>query len=103
MDELNIYWTATAKKQRDEVFEYWNERNGSNRYSQKLNHSIGIKLNRLKNHPEIGHKTNFKNTRAISLKHYSILYQIKNPKIIITGFWDNRRDPKKLLKWLKEK
>jgi hypothetical protein len=35
--------------------------------------------------------------------HYSIVYKIDNISIIITLFWDNRQDPKKLLDFLKEK
>lgn len=26
MDELKIFWTDTAKRQRDHILEYWNER-----------------------------------------------------------------------------
>lgn len=34
------------------------------------------------------------------LGNYSIFYKIFDEKIIITAFWDNRQDPKKLLKIL---
>jgi len=37
---LNIVWTATALKQRNFIFHYWNERNKSNLYFQKLNSSL---------------------------------------------------------------
>jgi len=36
------------------------------------------------------------------MDHYSIFYQVTNEKIIITAFWDNRQDPKKLYKLLTE-
>jgi hypothetical protein len=55
----------------------------------------------LKNKPDLGKTTNFQKTRIISLGHYGILYQKQKNKIIITGFWDNRQDPKKLLEFLK--
>ena len=29
MDELIVFWTQTAKKQRDQIFDYWNTRNKS--------------------------------------------------------------------------
>lgn len=51
--------------------------------------------------PELGKKTEHRNTHAISLGHYSILYKIFDSKIIIIGFWDNRQQPKKLLLYLK--
>jgi len=76
MAQLTIHWTETAIRQRNYIFGW-------------------------KQNPELGKKTDFKNTRAVSLGHYSILYQKSNFKIIITGFWDNRQEPEKLLKFLK--
>ncbi|MDD7885907.1 type II toxin-antitoxin system RelE/ParE family toxin [Flavivirga sp. 57AJ16] len=102
MAELKVFWTQTAKKQRDYIFEYWNKRNKSANYSKKLNISIRDRINLLKDHPEIGKEVDFKNTKAISLGHYSILYKIMRPKIIITAFWDNRQDPEKFIKSLKK-
>ena len=29
--------------------------------------------------------------------HFSIYYKLLDEKLIITAFWDNRQDPKKLL------
>ena len=100
MDELTIFWTQTAVKQRNYTFEYWNNRNKSNSYSKKLNKSIKERVRLLKFNPGLGKKTEFNETRMVSLGHYSILYVKIDYKIIITGFWDNRQNPKKLLKIL---
>lgn len=40
MDGLTIFWTQTAKQQRDHIFDYWNNRNKSKSYSRKLNLAI---------------------------------------------------------------
>jgi plasmid stabilization system protein ParE len=101
MAGIEIFWTTTALKQRNSVFQYWNDRNHNTSYSKKLNIKIRDRLELLKLNPEIGSRTDFSNTRAISLGHYSILYQIKKPHLIITSFWDNRQDPKKLIDFLK--
>jgi len=101
MAKLKIFWTETALKQRNHIFEYWNNRNGSNSYSKKLNSSILERISVLKSNPDLGKKTEFINTRVVSLGHYSILYKNIDSKLIITGFWDNRQNPKKLLKFLK--
>lgn len=102
MAQLKIFWTETAIRQRNFIFEYWIERNQSSTYAKKLNYKIGERTNLLKHNPELGKKTDFKNTRAVSLGHYSILYKVIDLKIIITGFWDNRQEPAKLLKHLKK-
>lgn len=102
MDEITIFWTKTAIKQRNHVFEYWNKRNFSIAYSVKLNLMIKESLNLLKSYTKIGKMTEFKGTRAIFITYYSLLYKIEDNKIIVTGFWDNRQDSKKLNKFLKD-
>jgi len=102
MAELSIFWTNTALKQRNSTFEYWNSRNKSTTYSKKLNLSIKERTDILKTNPELGKKTDFNNTRVISLGHYSILYRKVDLKIIITGFWDNRQNQDKLLNFLNQ-
>jgi plasmid stabilization system protein ParE len=100
MAKLKIYWTRTAVAQRDHTFEYWNNRNKSNSYSIKLNALIKERISLLIINPEMGKITEFTDTRAVSLRHYSILYKRTESEIFITGFWDNRQNPKKLLNFL---
>ena len=102
MARLEILWTKTALSQRNYIFEYWNFRNGNTTYSRKLNNKLKSRINLLKTNPELGKKTDFKNTRIISLIHYSILYQRIENQIIITGIWDNRQNPEKLIEYLKK-
>ncbi len=98
---LELKWTSTAVKQRNHIFDYWNEQNKSTAYSKKLNIKIKKRISLLKQFPNLGKTIEFKNTRTISLGQYSIFYQLIENSIVITGLWDNRQDPKKLLKILK--
>ena len=100
MAKKKIVWTETAANQRRSVFEYWNENNKSTNYSEKLITQIKRRLDVLSTYPLSGKQTDFPNTLITSLGHYSILYQIKGNQIFVTGFWDNRKDPKKLYKVL---
>jgi plasmid stabilization system protein ParE len=102
MARLKIVWTKTAYRQRNSIFKYWNDRNKSNNYSKKLLKEINSRTLQISNFPESGKKVDCKNTRAVSLGHFSIFYQHIGNSIIITGFWDNRDDPSKLLSFLKE-
>lgn len=102
MASLKVVWTKTAYRQRDIIFKYWNKRNKNNNYSKKLLKEINSRTYQISNFPEIGKKVDFKNTRAVSLGHFSIFYQHIKNTIIITAFWDNRDDPSKLLSILKE-
>ena len=98
---LKVVWTETALKQRNFIFKYWNERNRSNSYSQKLNQKIKERLNLLKSSPDLGKRVDFKNTRVLSLGHFSIFYKKMKSVIYISAFWDNRQNPEKLLIFLK--
>lgn len=76
MAQLKVSWTVSAKKQRDRIFTYWNNKNQSTTYSKKLNRKIKERINALKSHPESGKQTEFKHTRATALGHFSIYYKI---------------------------
>ncbi|NJY62066.1 type II toxin-antitoxin system RelE/ParE family toxin [Salinimicrobium sp. CDJ15-81-2] len=56
----------------------------------------------LKKNPAIGKPTEFKSTRILVMGHYSIIYKYFSFQILVTGFWDNRRDPVQLLRSLKK-
>ena len=53
--------------------------------------------------PELFKRTDFKNVRVASLGNYSIYYKTTESEIIISAFWDNRQDHKKLLETLIKK
>lgn len=82
------------------VLEYWNDHNKSTQYSTRLRCEINNRINLLRDHPYLGRKSDFKNTRTLSMGYYNIFYQFLDNRIIITAFWDNRQDPKKLLRLL---
>ena len=71
MAGIAVFWTNTALKQRNSIFRYWNERNHSNSFAKKLNIKIKGRLELLKHNPEIGKRTDFANTKTISLGHYT--------------------------------
>ena len=102
MASMKVFWTRTAISQRNLVFQYWNERNRSNEYSIKLHMAIKERTHLLKNYPLIGKKTDYKDIRMVPLRHYSILYKIEESRILIMAFWDNRQNPRKLLRLLRE-
>jgi hypothetical protein len=47
MDEIKVIWTKIAVQQRNEIFDYWNNRNKNNRFKQ-LNLKIYRKIDQLK-------------------------------------------------------
>lgn len=103
MAKRNVIWTKTADLQFIGILEYWVKRNKSTTYSKKLVKLVSERTKQIANHPFMYKKTNFKNVRVASLGNFSIFYKISKEDIIVTAFWDNRQNPKKLLKILEGK
>ncbi len=103
MAKRNVIWTRTADIQFVGILEYWLKRNKSNTYSKKLVKLVSERTKQIAENPFIYKSTDFKDTRVASLGNFSIYYKYIDEQIIISAFWDNRQDPKKLLKVLQNK
>jgi len=64
---------------------------------------ISERTKQISKKPFIYKSTDFKDIRVASLGNFSIYYKVTDEQIIISAFWDNRQDPKKLLKLLQNK
>lgn len=100
MAKKSVVWTETAVKQRREILKYWTIRNKSTTYSEKLIIQIKERIQLIVDYPEVGKTTNHQDTRQAAMGNFSIYYKIQNENIVVTSFWDNRQNPKNLLKLL---
>ena len=103
MAKRNVIWTRTADIQFVGILEYWLNRNKSNTYSKKLLKLVSERTKQIAEQPLIFKATDFKDTRVTSLGNFSIYYKYDEKEIIITAFWDNRQNPRKLLTILENK
>tara|TARA_B100001765_G_scaffold213212_1_gene178644 strand:+ start:327 stop:641 length:315 start_codon:yes stop_codon:yes gene_type:complete len=103
MAKRTVRWTRTADIQYVGILEYWVKRNKSTTYSKKLIKIVAERTKQIAKTPFIFKKADFKETRVASLENFSIFYKVTDEEILITAFWDNRQDPKKLLRILKDK
>ena len=99
---LNIRWASTAELQFLSILEFWIEHNKSTTYAEKLSELVWEKTRFLAKNPMAGPESAFPETRKAAMGHYSIYYRIVDTEIIVTAFWDNRQDPKKLFDLLNE-
>ena len=98
MAKRKIVWTETAAKQRREILRYWTERNGSTIYAEKLIQITTKHLRVISKNPEAHKATEIDQVRESAMGHFSLYYKITSEQIIVMAFWDNRQDPKKILK-----
>lgn len=75
----------------------------TNTYSKKLLKLVSERTLQISEKPFIYKSTDFKDVRVASLRNFSVYYKVTDEQIIITAFWDNRQDPKKLLEILQNK
>ena len=90
-----VIWSSRANQELIEILDYFNKRNGSTAYSQKLLNEIEIILITLSKSEFIGRLTSNKRTRVLVLNNYLIFYESGEKTINVLSFWDNRQNPKK--------
>ena len=97
MPKRTVVWTETAARQRREILKYWVKRNQTTTYAEKLIKLISEQIKVILTNPKLFKKADFPDTHVSALGHFSIFYKYTKDSLIITAFWDNRQDPKKLL------
>jgi len=96
-----VVWTKTADLQYIGILEYWVNLNQSSAYSRKLVKLVSDRTRLIAKNPFLFKASSFKDIRVASMGNYCIYYKVIDVQIVITSFWDNRQDPKKLLEILK--
>lgn len=96
MVKRKIVWTKNAIKERTEIYNYWNSRNQSKEFSQKL-HRLFIKsLSHLKTNPEIGVLNVELDFRYLIVRKYLIFYTFNDKEIIVLKVWEGHQNPENL-------
>lgn len=96
MVKRKLIWSHIAKLKLFELLEYFNGRNNSTKYSQKLYTKIVREVSVLTKHPEIGIKTDVDDVRCLIIDNYMIFYEKNETFIIIHTIWDTRQNPENL-------
>lgn len=96
-----VTWTDTAKISRENILEYWINRNKSYNYSIKLNKFFNNSAIQIGENPFSGIEIMNNIYRGKLIKKYYLIYKILENHIEIHLIWDTRQNPKKLLQFLK--
>lgn len=90
---LKIVWSIDAQISRRLIFEYWNKRNKSRVYSNKLNLLFNDSLKQAALLHETGKPTELKNIRLKIVSHFELIYEVSDTKITVLDIWDTRQNP----------
>ena len=94
MAEKQVRWTSIAFNDKIEILEYWVNRNQSTTFSEKLDLLIDNALDQVKEFPDHGKKTEYKNIRIKIVRSYLMYYLVENDFITVVRIWDPKKDPK---------
>lgn len=95
-----IVWSDKAQKEFDRIYKYWVKHNQSDLYSEKLLDETLRIIKIVSENPEIGEKLKLKRfanyRRGLVLENFSVIYRSYETKIVVSAFFDNRRDPEEM-------
>ena len=89
-----IVWTLEALETKTAIFSYWNNRNKSTLYSQKLNIHFKEALIKIRNFPEATKHTTNDAVRLLLVRDYYLVLNIADSVINVLEIWDTRQNPK---------
>ena len=96
MVRRKLIWTLTALQNKKDIFKFWNKRNKSTVYSNKLNLLFNEAMKFSTIFPEIGTQTEINDIRIIFVRSYKLIYKITTDEIQVLTIWDMHRDPNEL-------
>ena len=93
-----VVWQPRATKELYEILEFYNNRNGSAEYSERLASKMEYRLSLVGENFQIGEKVDEKNVRRTVVENYVIYYWITPDSVAVLSIRDARRKPKRF-KW----
>ncbi|UPQ78410.1 type II toxin-antitoxin system RelE/ParE family toxin [Flavobacterium azooxidireducens] len=88
-----LIWSIEARTSRKNIFDYWNNRNKSKVYSNKLNQLFKENLLIVTKLPDFGNPTKNDDIKFIIVSHFEIIYKITDSEIVVLDIWDTRQKP----------
>lgn len=88
-----IEWTYASVRDRVDIYRYWEDRNKSDFYSEKLELLFNEAANLIAQFPHAGTETNVPNLRIKVVKQFRIYYLNQKDVVQIIRVWDTRRNP----------
>lgn len=96
-----VRWSSVAYRDFTATLRFYKNRNKSATYSRKLVKSIDKVIELLMENPGIGRPTDDPLIRVYIKVNYKIFYEHGGEEMIIQMFWDTRRNPDELKKYVR--
>jgi len=99
-----ITWTKQAESQIVSMLDYYDDRNGSSTYSEKIIAEIYRQLGFVQKNPYYGEslpQVKDKNARRVVVENIQVNFEVDDKTVCVFAAFDTRRDPKTLKKYLR--
>ena len=90
---LEISYSLQFVENLEAILTFYDERNGSDRFSKKLIKMIHKQIGLLKTMPEIGRMTDFPGVRILFVERFGIEYQIRDKVVLIVDIFSCETNP----------
>jgi toxin YoeB len=90
---LKVLYSPQFMDDLEAILQFYDERNGSDRYSKKLLKMIHRQIRLLTTMPEIGRMTDFPSVRILFVDKFGIDYQIRDNSILIINIYSCQTNP----------
>ena len=90
---MNILYSSQYLDSLQSILEYYDERNGNDKYSKKLLKLFQRQIGLLSKMPDIGRKTNYPKIRILFVDDYGIEYQKRDENILIIDIYSCQTNP----------
>lgn len=77
------------------ILRYWAERNGSTRYSEKLDGLFRAALRVIATNPKLGRPTTDPEVRLKTIGEHMLFYSYTADEVHVLSVWHLKRDPKR--------
>jgi len=90
---LEIVYSPQFFDNLEAILNFYDERNGSDKFSKKLLKMFHKQISLLKSMPEIGRLTDFPGVRILFVERFGIEYQIRDKAILIIDIYSCETNP----------
>ncbi len=88
-----LIWSVKAKKDLKAIKSFYDNRNQSSIYSNKLLKELRVTAVLFCKYPEVAITTDFNQVKGFIILDYILFYKIFQSQILILTVWDLRRNP----------
>jgi plasmid stabilization system protein ParE len=92
----NVVWSRRAEIDMTEIKAFYDKRNKSTAYSDKLLKAFQNTADLIEKYPHLGRLSSYDRVRGVVVSNFILFYEILEKHVLILTVWDCRQNPEQL-------